>query len=75
VSLTKCRVAPHFAEAEIVAVDVGTGVGVSEQPAGFVGVGAPPERHASGVPGRGCESVASPDRLVCVIRSWDMRVG
>ena len=75
-SLTKRRVAPHFAaEAEIVAVDVETDVGVFEQPAGSVGVGAPLERRASGVPVRGCESVASPDRLVCVIRPWDKRVG
>lgn len=63
------QVALHSAEAEIVAVDVELDVGAFGQHAGFVDVGAPPGQHAFGVPGLGCESVASPDRRECEVRS------
>jgi len=74
VNLLRHQVALRFAEAEIVAVDVEPDVGVSG-PGGFVDVGALLEQRAFGVPELGCESVASPDRRACLVRSWDTRVG
>ena len=73
-NLWRHRVALCFVEAEIVVVDVGPDVGVSE-PDGSVDVGALLEQRASGVPGQGCESVASPDQRECLVRSLDTPAG